>query len=297
MLHNQRVMFLLYWTVIAVFGLSCAQHISKDQFSQAATLNDGFFVHPNARGGAIDGRLIGGSEAPAHAFPYQVGLYCTSATRTTFCGGSLVSKNYILTAAHCVEKALTVEIILGAQQILETEETQQLRTSSEFIVHEDWDEEALINDIAFVKLSEPVEENDYSMLPQPVVFLHSFSLNVNDLAGNITGWGRIFANQEGVTPILRFLESDILSNDACKSVLPSYEAVIRSTHLCISGRSSDNVNVGTCNGDSGGPLVVDGVQVGLVSFGYKDCEEGMPSVFTRLTEFTDWIRANSDVDI
>lgn len=91
------------------------------------------------------------------------------------------------------------------------------------------------------------------------------------------------------------MASDILSNEDCKSI-EHYDLVIQPTHLCISGVSND-VKVGTCNGDSGGPLAVHGVQVGLVSFGYSDCEAGKPSVFTRLSKYRDWIRENSDVDI
>lgn len=47
--------------------------------------------------------------------------------------------------------------------------------------------------------------------------------------------------------------------------------------------------VGSCNGDSGGPLLINGTQVGIVSFGASDCSAGMPSVYTRLTEFYDWV--------
>lgn len=57
------------------------------------------------------------------------------------------------------------------------------------------------------------------------------------------------------------------------------------------------MKVGTCNGDFGGPLVVDDVQVGVGAFGYKECGVGKPDVFTRLSEFTDWIKQNSDVDV
>lgn len=55
--------------------------------------------------------------------------------------------------------------------------------------------------------------------------------------------------------------------------------------------------VGSCSGDSGGPLAVNGVQVGIVSFGNKDCLAGKPSVFTRVTKFTEWLKSNSDIQI
>ncbi|KAJ8972754.1 hypothetical protein NQ314_000046 [Rhamnusium bicolor] len=113
--------------------------------------------------------------------------------------------------------------------------------------------------------------------------------------GIIAGWGRTYNDQDGVTPILRYVISNILTNDECKSIDP-YAGVIQPTHLCLSGYSGTR-NVGSCNGDSGGPLSSNGIQIGVVSFGYNDCEAGKPSVFTRLTEFKDWIRQHSDVDV
>lgn len=56
------------------------------------------------KGPQISPRIIGGQEATPHAYPYQVGIYVTYSGRTDFCGGSLVSKNYVLTAAHCAQK-------------------------------------------------------------------------------------------------------------------------------------------------------------------------------------------------
>lgn len=52
----------------------------------------------------------------------------------------------------------------------------------------------------------------------------------------------------------------------------------------------------TCLGDGGGPLTVDGIQVGVVSFGIEDCEAGSPDVFVRLTEYTDWLKEHSDIE-
>lgn len=43
-------------------------------------------------------RIIGGNETAPHAYPFQVGLVIDG---TSFCGGSLISKNFVLTAAHC----------------------------------------------------------------------------------------------------------------------------------------------------------------------------------------------------
>lgn len=50
-----------------------------------------------------NGRIVGGFEATRHQFPYQVGLVLHLTSGNSFCGGSLVSKNYVMTAAHCLD--------------------------------------------------------------------------------------------------------------------------------------------------------------------------------------------------
>ena len=49
------------------------------------------------------GRIAGGSEAQRHQFPYMVGVVTHLASGNGFCGGSLVSSNYVMTAAHCLD--------------------------------------------------------------------------------------------------------------------------------------------------------------------------------------------------
>lgn len=49
------------------------------------------------------GRIVGGQEADRHQFPYQVGLVLHLATGNGWCGGSLISRNYVMTAAHCID--------------------------------------------------------------------------------------------------------------------------------------------------------------------------------------------------
>merc|ERR1712095_148377 len=104
--------------------------------------------------GDIKSGIVGGDEAVPHSHPHQVGLFIDD---MYFCGGSLISQDYVLTAAHCCDGAFFIEVVMGALKIRETESTQVRKTSYDFATHEDWDPNNIENDICWIKLPETVE--------------------------------------------------------------------------------------------------------------------------------------------
>lgn len=87
----------------------------------------------------------------------------------------------------------------------------------------------------------------------------------------------------------------IIPNSEC---LKSFaRAFIKPTVLCAIGAADGNPTV--CSGDSGGPLVVkEGnsyVQVGIISFTFKDCVTGKPSGYTRVSAYREWIKENTGI--
>ncbi|CAG9770112.1 unnamed protein product [Ceutorhynchus assimilis] len=235
-------------------------------------------------------RIVGGQQASPNQFPYQVALYIKYKMTEIFCGGSLVSANYVLTAAHCAEGAISIDIILGAYNVSDTSEnTQQHQTSTTYKVHPEWDSSALINDLALIKLSTPAKINSSVQ----IIALPKGNDSYAGSTGVITGWGKTTDAQNTVTDILRYATNNIYSNSECKSVDSDYSGIIKNTHLCLSGEGQTSI----CKGDSGGPLVSGSTQIGISSFSYKSCEASKPSVFTRISEFKEWIKNNSDVEI
>lgn len=120
---------------------------------------------------------------------------------------------------------------------------------------------------------------------------------VNQLA-SISGWGRTASNTNEALPLnnLRLVRNHVMSNFNCGV---SFPFTITDQHICITGDSGS-----ACAGDEGGPLTtVDVVTgrtflIGLYSFtSFLGCGMGRPTVHTRITEYLDWIEANSDVVI
>merc|ERR1712223_374418 len=107
--------------------------------------------------GDIKSGIVGGDEAVPHSHPHQVGLFIDD---MYFCGGSLISQEYVLTAAHCCDGAFFIEVVMGAHKIRETESTQVKQTSFLFDTHEDWDPNNIENDICWIRLTDPVELNE-----------------------------------------------------------------------------------------------------------------------------------------
>jgi len=243
--------------------------------------------------GKAEGRIVGGVEAEPNQWPWQVALFIDDAW---FCGGAIISENWVVTAAHCADGASYFDVMAGAHDVRASSEPHRVEiTSYNGIVHENYDDWALVNDIALVELPTPLEFNDYikpACLP---------SLGDTADQGELvtcTGWGKPSDSAGGIAPKLRMVSDlPVISNAECDSVY----GIVGDGVVCIDTTGGK----GTCNGDSGGPLNMKaevkaaGQQwkhVGVVSFGSSSgCEVGLPAGFTRTESYLDWIADNSGV--
>ncbi|KAM8709575.1 hypothetical protein ACLKA7_016390 [Drosophila subpalustris] len=246
------------------------------------------------RYGIPDGRITNGQLAEPGQFPYQVGLLLYVDGGAAWCGGSLISDRWIVTAAHCTDALTTgVDVYLGAWNRQDkTEKGQQIVfvETKNVIVHENWEPTTLSNDISLIKLPVPIEFNERI---QPVK-LPVKSDSYNTYAGQqgvASGWGKISDSATGATDKLQFIEVPIMNNSGCS---PWFGGVVGDSQICIKTTGGTS----TCNGDSGGPLVSAETKelIGATSFGIAlGCEKGWPGVFTRITSYLDWIEKHSGV--
>merc|ERR1712045_598160 len=102
-------------------------------------------------------KIVGGFEATPNQWPWQVALFIDNAW---FCGGTLISENYVLTAAHCADGATYFDIMAGAHNVRESSEPHRVEiTSFNGWTHPQWDPNTLSNDLALVELPLPISSN------------------------------------------------------------------------------------------------------------------------------------------
>ncbi|XP_035790059.1 brachyurin-like [Anopheles albimanus] len=238
-------------------------------------------------------RIRGGVPVGPTEIPYAAGLMIQQPLGNRFCGGSLVSVNYVLTAASCFLNPGATTVLLGASNMTIVDDIVQ---ASEVIIHQAFAASQNLNDIALVRLARPAILTDYIRLARLPNWRQADSQFTNQLA-TVSGWGALGQNAQEILPLnsLRRVNGSIISNTACNL---QFFGGISDDHVCIA-----TSNGSPCQGDQGGPLTVqdaDGGQtvIGIHSFiSNLGCDLEWPAVFSRVTRFLAWIEANSDVTI
>ncbi|XP_068145735.1 lectizyme [Drosophila tropicalis] len=245
-----------------------------------------------AKPGFPEGRIINGQEAEPGAAPFIVSLQTTSGSH--FCGGSIVDKSRILTAAHCAVYN-DFYVVAGAHDYTDKTTTQRVRAFlSKTKVHESYGGGVGPHDIALIHLDEPLDltavARDGSS-PVAAIDLPTLQLQAID-NGTLFGWGR--DNSGALPKNLQTLDVKVLDFDTCKAELPSSSS-LDECNICTHNAGTAD---GACNGDSGGPLVsskTDGSRqlIGIVSWGYTPCvTTSLPSVYTAVSKYLVWISEN-----
>ncbi|XP_022909353.1 chymotrypsin-like elastase family member 2A [Onthophagus taurus] len=279
--------------VIVVFSMStaqvleCGRNVRRSRQPRQTTLGHG--------------RIINGKRSVRGAWPWQVSLQLLHPQfgfLGHWCGGVLISPEWILTAAHCISNdlfnlplAALWTAVLGEYDHDQEENTEQRIPVDKIVLHERFHN--FQHDIALMKLSTPVKltGNRVRSICLPTKRL---SYNETDLC-IATGWGR--AKEDGkLAGKLLEVKIPVHDNAVCKKKY-EHAVPIRSGHLCAGHLDGSS---GTCVGDSGGPLqcaLSDGrwFLAGITSFGSGCAKPGFPDVYTRLSYYLPWIKTKMKV--
>ncbi|XP_043935333.1 trypsin-like [Protopterus annectens] len=158
-----------------------------------------------------DDRIIGGYECIPHSLPWQVSLY--SNTGGHVCGGSLLSANWVISAAHCSLPSLQIRI--GKHNIETVEEGEQNIRAAKQIIHPNYDKWGLENDLMMIKLASPAVLSESA---QPIA-LPSTCVSVGTEC-LVSGWGTTISPGESYPPLLQCLNITILEDSNCDAAYP-----------------------------------------------------------------------------
>ncbi|XP_041966441.1 enteropeptidase [Alosa sapidissima] len=231
-------------------------------------------------------RVVGGEDAVKGAWPWVVSL---SWLGRHVCGASLIDNEWLLTAAHCVfgknvHLSNWVAVLgLHSQYGMDNQDRQNLQVD-QVIMNEHYNRRTKQADIALMHLKTPANFTDYV---QPVCLPHKKQQFEAGRKCVIAGWGRL---EEGgtVADVLQQAVVPLVGWAQCQELLPEYNLTAQ---MVCAGFLEGGVD--TCQGDSGGPLMCeeDGrwVLVGATSFGVGCARPNRPSVYTRVSEFIDWV--------
>ncbi|XP_068772590.1 transmembrane protease serine 5 [Struthio camelus] len=285
---------------LADVRLDGAQHFAQIRPERGGRLEDMWQVRSRCESGRIvalkcsecgprpgAARVLGGADVPRGRWPWQVSVQHGSQHR---CGGSVVARDWIVTAAHCVHsfrrrQASGWLVLAGA--IAHGSVGQQAGAPVEKIIyHPLYDDRSLDYDVALMKLQVPL---NFSDAVRAVCLPPSRQDLFQGTQCWVSGWGYTRPDQAQVAETLKEALVPLIGTRRCNSSC-MYAGELTARMLCAGYLHG---KIDACQGDSGGPLVCwDGSTwrlIGIVSWGQGCGEPNHPGVYTNVAQLLPWI--------
>lgn len=235
-------------------------------------------------------RIINGAPAGTTEYPALVALFkvTDSGFRSFFCGGALIDRSYVLTAAHCVSSLRTapeqIGVSIGTSDISRSSELTLLKVSG-VIPYPEFDIVSMKNDLALLKLEREADAASMRVASSPV----------SDERAIIAGWGSTNSRRVVLPGVLQHAQVPIRTDAECTRGLGALynPSTMRCAGVLSSSRRKVD-GIDTCYGDSGGPLMVREQSgaltiVGVTSWGLGCALSTSYGVYTRIEKYSSWI--------
>uniref|UniRef100_A0A671NS69 Zgc:123295 n=1 Tax=Sinocyclocheilus anshuiensis TaxID=1608454 RepID=A0A671NS69_9TELE len=230
----------------------------------------------------LNNKIVGGGRAKAAAWLWQVSIHVVGFGH--HCGGTLITKDWVLSAAHCFQRFGVSNIVMYFGHLRQSGSNpyETSRTAGRIITHPNYDDYSLDNDIALIQLSS-VNFSDYI---RPVCLSTANSTFAAGTESWVTGWGSrklcpLICVTGQFPKILQEVMIPVVSNSDCKN---AYGWFFTRNMICAGLLNQGGKSI--CPGDSGGPMLSRNVLL------EKKCDHPKyPSVFVRVSRYQDWIKS------
>ncbi|XP_045768192.1 trypsin CFT-1-like [Maniola jurtina] len=245
-------------------------------------------------------RVVGGTPVPIERYPFMVNMQVTwrEGIFASVCGGSLITRTAVLSAAHCYIIELPDINQWRARLGSESDQVGGVQHAvARFIIHPNYVHITLTSDVAIVRLAIP------AMLSNRIQVARIAGPNYplpDNLRVYVVGWGDRHHEEHEGSEFLLHTDVRVINHEICTEryaelkTQPGYEfhpdvtpAMLCTGHLDVGGQDA-------CQGDSGGPVVHGGdIVVGITSWGYECAHPRYPGVSARVPSYTEWIVENA----
>ena len=220
----------------------------------------------SCEGANYQARIVGGSEVTPYSIPWQVGLV-NPGSNSVWCGGTLISDQHVLTAAHCTASSIAkfgIDVMVGEHDILDNSDGTRhqickFRNHPKYSINSPFD-----HDYAILHLKKPVKLGYRAIpacLPEP-------NFSSNKLVGKnltVSGWGHLQSG--GVGPdVLHSVNVPAISQQECKKFYHGINGLTVTDSMICAGHTDGGIDA--CQGDSGGKLTNFPIKYFLLYYDY-----------------------------
>lgn len=220
------------------------------------------------------GRIVGGTSTTIASRPFQVSLRTTS--NFHFCGGSIITNRWVISAAHCLlgQSTTAIKAVVGTDRLNAGGTAYNI---TQIVNHPSYTDVSKGFDVGLIKTTTNITFSaNVATINLPTAAIGS------GISAVVSGWGQL-SNPGSASIQLQALVVTTLANANCKQ----YVSGLPANTIC----TQTPVGKGVCMGDSGGPLTAYGTQViGIVSYG-TPCALGYPDVYTSVYDHRVWIQS------
>jgi len=250
-------------------------------------------------------RIVGGRKTRTYEVPYQISIGLFGFGQ--WCGGAVYNKDWVITASHCffnsngdLREASDYYINAGEYDLNRKDKGEQIRTVEKFVIHPDYAPSPGLDDIALIKLNEPLE---YAEGVQPLL-MPPATETYPEGPGLISGWGytRVRDNRGGFedggfTSTLKSTRIHVFTKEQCQEIYKNVRSVrkhMNSPSVMCAGELKGGKDA--CQGDSGGPLACKNEKkerylCGIISTGIGCGLPQRPGLFTIVSHYVDWVKS------